>query len=237
MRSAPPPLVDESALKTPGLIAQSDRRYLNATAHPTAAWALQQLRGSIPSYHDYRFIIHDQDAIFSANLNASLTRLGLKVITTPRQSPQAHSLCERLIGSLRRECPDWNIPLSEQHLRKVLLSWMAAADPTRLLVRVFRATFSVPALATPPTPIRPAGLNRRSPGPEQTTPRIRVHRSCRLSVEDFCRPQVSRAAALAFRVSKANCEPKVELRVFNNRPHIGSVPRPTPQARCTPFHP
>jgi putative transposase len=71
---------------------------LNATAHPTAAWTLQQLRETIPSDHGYRFIIHDHDSIFSSQLDASLTRLGLKVITTPLRSPQANSLCERLIG-------------------------------------------------------------------------------------------------------------------------------------------
>ena len=69
-------------------------------------------------------MIHDNDAIFSAKLDASLTRLGLKVITTPVRSPQANSLCERLIGTLRRECLDWIIPLSEGHLRKALASWM-----------------------------------------------------------------------------------------------------------------
>jgi len=58
--------------------------HLNATVHPTAAWTLQQLREAIPSDHEYRFIIHDHDAIFSAELDASLTRLGLKVITRPR---------------------------------------------------------------------------------------------------------------------------------------------------------
>ena len=94
--------------------------HLNATAHPTAAWTLQQLRETIPSDHEYRFIIHDHDAIFSAELDASLTRLGLKVITTPMHSPQANSLCERLIGTLRRECLDWIIPLSDGHLSKVL---------------------------------------------------------------------------------------------------------------------
>jgi putative transposase len=99
--------------------------HLNATAHPTAAWTLQRLRETIPCDHDYRFIIHDHDAIFSAQLDASLTRLGLKVITTPMHSPQANSLCERLIGTLRRECLDWIILLSEGHLRKVLASWMA----------------------------------------------------------------------------------------------------------------
>ena len=98
--------------------------HLNATAHPSAAWTLQQLRETIASNHEYRFIIHDHDAIFSAELDASLTRLGLKVITTPMHSPQANSLCERLIGTLRRECLDWIIPLSEGHLRKVLASWM-----------------------------------------------------------------------------------------------------------------
>ena len=52
-------------------------------------------------------------------------RLGLGLITTPVHSPQANSLCERLIGTLRRECLDWFIPLSETHLRKILISWMA----------------------------------------------------------------------------------------------------------------
>src|SRR5260370_1076176 len=98
--------------------------HLNATAHPTAAWTLQQLRDAIPFDHEYRFIIHDHDAIFSAELDASLTRLGLKVITTPVRIPQPNSLCQRLIGTLRRECLDWIIPLSEGHLRNVLASWM-----------------------------------------------------------------------------------------------------------------
>jgi len=34
----------------------------------TAAWALQQLRETIPCDHEYRFIIHDHDAIFCARI-------------------------------------------------------------------------------------------------------------------------------------------------------------------------
>ncbi len=97
---------------------------LNATAHPNAAWTIQQLRETIPSDHTYRFITHDRDSIFSAELDASLARLGFKVIRTPVRSPQANSRCERLIGTLRRECLDWIIPLSEAYLRKTLRSWM-----------------------------------------------------------------------------------------------------------------
>jgi hypothetical protein len=41
----------------------------NVTAHPTAAWTLQQLREAIPSDHNYRFLIHDRDSIFSAEVD------------------------------------------------------------------------------------------------------------------------------------------------------------------------
>jgi transposase InsO family protein len=98
--------------------------HLNVTAHPSAAWILQQLREAIPSDHTYRFILHDRDAIFSTRLDAAVARMGLAVIKTPVRSPQANSLCERLIGTLRRECLDWIIPLTEEHLRKTLRSWL-----------------------------------------------------------------------------------------------------------------
>src|SRR6266550_4398747 len=48
--------------------------HCNVTAHPTAAWTLQQLREAITSDHPYRFLIHDRDSIFSAEV-ASSSRL------------------------------------------------------------------------------------------------------------------------------------------------------------------
>src|SRR5271166_4197409 len=99
--------------------------HLNVTSQPTAAWTLQQLREAVPSDHTYRFILHDRDAIFSTQLDSSVAHMGLEVIKTPVRSPQANSLCERLIGTLRRECLDWMIPFSEEHLRKTLCAWLA----------------------------------------------------------------------------------------------------------------
>jgi putative transposase len=98
--------------------------HVNATAHPTAARTLQQLREAIASDYTYRFIIHDHDAIFSAGFDTSLAHLGIEVIETPVRNPQANSLYERLIGTLRSECLDWIIPLNEQHLQKTLRSWL-----------------------------------------------------------------------------------------------------------------
>jgi putative transposase len=49
--------------------------------------------------------------------------MGLRVLKTPVAAPQANAYCERLIGTLRRECLDWVIPLNERHLRRVLAEW------------------------------------------------------------------------------------------------------------------
>src|SRR5919109_1033557 len=75
---------------------------LNVTAHPTASWTLQQLREALPADHRYRFLIHERDSIFSAQLDRSIQHLGVRVLKTPPQSPQANAFCERLLGTLRR---------------------------------------------------------------------------------------------------------------------------------------
>src|SRR5208282_4150252 len=89
------------------------------------------LREAIPSDHRYRFILHDRDAIFSPGFDTSVARLGLEVIKTPVRSPKANSLCERLIGTLRRECLDWIIALTEEHLRRTLMSWLPHYNRSR----------------------------------------------------------------------------------------------------------
>ncbi len=107
------------------VMEHATRRILhaNVTAHPTAAWTLQQLRDAIPADHAYRFLIHDRDAIFSQELDQHVRHLGLQVLKTPVRSPQANALCERLLGTLRRECLDFLIPLTEDHLRSLLHEW------------------------------------------------------------------------------------------------------------------
>jgi putative transposase len=107
------------------IIEHASRRLLhcNVTSNPTAAWTLQQLREAIASDHPYRFLVHDRDSIFTQALDTSIANLRLRVLKTPHRSPKANSLCERLIGSLRRECLDWAIPLSEGHLRSLLKMW------------------------------------------------------------------------------------------------------------------
>jgi transposase InsO family protein len=107
------------------LMELSARRLLhhNVTAHPTAGWALQRFREALPGDHPYRFVIHDRDSIFSGDLDNSVAALGVRVLRTPVRAPKANATCERLVGTVRRECLDFMIPLGERHLRQVLKSW------------------------------------------------------------------------------------------------------------------
>lgn len=108
------------------VIEHASRRLLhaNVTAHPTAAWTLQQLREAIPSDHRYRFLIHDRDSIFSQALDQCIRHLGCNILKTPVRTPVANAICERVLGTLRRECLDFMIPLSANHLRRLLTRWV-----------------------------------------------------------------------------------------------------------------
>src|SRR3954464_6078382 len=73
----------------------------------------------------YRFVIHDYDTICSESVDRTIAAMGLTVLKTPVHSPQANAFCERLSGTIRRECLDWMIPLNERHLRRILQEWIA----------------------------------------------------------------------------------------------------------------
>jgi putative transposase len=108
------------------VMEHASRRILrtDVTTHPTASWTMQQLREAISADHTYRFLIHDRDSIFFRDLDQRVRHLGLQMLKTPPQSPQANALCERLLGTLRRECLDFLIPLTENHLRHFLHDWV-----------------------------------------------------------------------------------------------------------------
>jgi putative transposase len=103
----------------------------NTTPSPTAEWTTQQLREAIPCDHAWRFLVHDRDSIFSRRLDETLRHMGLRVLKAPARAPQANAFCERLIGTLRRECLDWLIPLSGADLRRILGRWVRHYNEAR----------------------------------------------------------------------------------------------------------
>lgn len=105
--------------------------HINVSDHPTSAWTAQQLREAMPCDHAYRFLIHDRDSIFSRDVDATISRLGLRVLRTPVRAPKANAVVERLVGTCRRECLDWLIPLDARHLLRTLREWLQHYNRTR----------------------------------------------------------------------------------------------------------
>jgi len=97
----------------------------NVTEHPTADWTAQQFRMLISGHAPHRFLIHDHDSIYSDGVDRTVAAMGLRVLRTPLRSPQANAFCERVIGTIRRQCLDWMIPVDERHLRRILWEWVA----------------------------------------------------------------------------------------------------------------
>ena len=99
--------------------------HTNVTSHPTAEWTIQQFREFLEFDHPYRFVIRDRDAIFSPQVDSELRGFGIRVLKTPIRTPTANAYCERLIGTLRRECLDYLIPLSQRHVKAILKEYVA----------------------------------------------------------------------------------------------------------------
>ncbi|MBV9443274.1 MAG: hypothetical protein JO217_11315 [Acidobacteriaceae bacterium] len=85
--------------------------HFNLTEHPTSEWTLQQLREALPGDQDYNFLLHDRHKTFSASFDETVESCGIHALRSPVRMPTANAYCERLIGSIRRECLDYLIPL------------------------------------------------------------------------------------------------------------------------------
>jgi len=99
--------------------------HTNVTASPTSFWVRQQLREAIPFDHAYRYLIHDRASNFNGQVDDTIKSFGMRPLRTPYRAPRANSFCERLIGTLRRDCLDYLIPFSQKHLRLILKEYVA----------------------------------------------------------------------------------------------------------------
>jgi hypothetical protein len=66
--------------------------YGNVTDHPIAEWTRQQFREFPDGESGHRYLIHDRDSVFSAEVDAALNGFGLKVLKTPVRSPMANAI-------------------------------------------------------------------------------------------------------------------------------------------------
>jgi transposase InsO family protein len=97
-----------------------DLVHLAVTAHPTAAWVWRQLVEATAWGRRPRFLLRDRDTVYGGDSAQRAAALGIETLLAPVRAPRANAVAERVIGTLRRECLDHLIVLTERHLRTVL---------------------------------------------------------------------------------------------------------------------
>jgi len=115
------------------VIEPASRRvvHVGVTRHPTDAWVAQQLREATPFDQRPRYLIRDNDSKYGAAFSRIATTSGIKELRTAYRAPQQNAVCERFLGSVRRECLDHVLVLGEAHLHRILREYVAYFDDDR----------------------------------------------------------------------------------------------------------
>jgi len=108
------------------IIMRHDRRqivHFNVTANPHAEWTAQQVVDAFPYDEAPRFLIRDRDGIYGDYFKERMKGMGIDEVLIAARSPWQSPFCERVIGSIRRDCLDHLIVLGERHLHRILTEY------------------------------------------------------------------------------------------------------------------
>jgi transposase InsO family protein len=109
------------------IIELKSRRVVHfaVTRNPSDPWVAQQLRNATPFGEAPRFLIRDNDCKYGGSFTRVAQGAHIEVLPTPIGAPKANAICERFLGSLRRECLDYFLILGERHLHRIVKEYVA----------------------------------------------------------------------------------------------------------------
>jgi putative transposase len=119
------------------VIEHSTRRVHLAgiTGQPDGTWTTQAARNVLmdlgPRAASAKFLIRDRAGQFTSSFDAVFTAGGIRILASPPQAPRANAICERIIGTLRRELLDRVLIVNEHHLRQVLTEYLLHYNDAR----------------------------------------------------------------------------------------------------------
>ncbi len=108
------------------IVLRHDRRrvvHFNVTDHPYAEWTAQQIINAFPYEEAPRLLIRDGDDIYGDYFTKRVEGMGIEEVPIAPRSPWQNPYCERVVGSIRRECLDHVIVLNERHLYRILADY------------------------------------------------------------------------------------------------------------------
>ena len=110
---------------------------------------MRQIIETFPWDEALRYMIRDRDSIYGSDFTRTLRSLSINQVITARRSPWQNGYVERVIGSIRRECTDHIIVFTENHLRRLMQSYIRYYHRSR-------THLSLEKDAPEPRPVEPA---------------------------------------------------------------------------------
>ena len=105
------------------------------TASPTGDWTMQQARNLALTlgerFENNRFLIRGRGSNFTTSFDAVFQATGTRILRSAIQAPRMNAICERLVGTLRRELLDRVLILGESHLRTILAEYQVHYNTAR----------------------------------------------------------------------------------------------------------
>lgn len=124
--------------------------HFNITANPTAEWTAQQIVEACPWDTVPKYLLRDRDGIYGDYFQKRLKDMGIVEVKTTPKSPWQNPYCERVIGSIRKDCVNHLIVLNAAHLKSKLTEYFKYYHEDRTHVGLDKDTpFGRPAQAKP----------------------------------------------------------------------------------------
>jgi len=89
------------------------------------------LREATPYGQTPRYLIRDNDRKFGQHFARVAATSGIKMLRIPYRTPRANAVCERFLGSVRRECLDHFLIFREKQLHRLLKSYVVYFNQAR----------------------------------------------------------------------------------------------------------
>jgi putative transposase len=105
--------------------------HVGVTRHPSDAWVAQQLREATPFGRHPKHLILDNDSRYGPAFSRVTAATGIEEVRTAYRAPKENAVCERFLGSVRRECLDHLLVLGEAHLRRIVTEYVAFFNSAR----------------------------------------------------------------------------------------------------------
>jgi transposase InsO family protein len=134
--------------------------HFNVTTSPTALWVSQQLREAFPENSAPRYLIFDNDSIFSDDVSRSIKTLGITPKRTAFRSPWQNGTAERWVGTCKRELIDHVVVLGGDHLRRLLRDYVRYYNADRVHTRLADAPEGRPVEVRPSFGAKVLGMPR-----------------------------------------------------------------------------